>query len=414
MTGSLLFTIIIAILVLSYLKDEIIGYLNSKHFNDPIPDELKDVYDAEAYEKSQKYKLTNYRFLTFSGVFSITTNLLFFLLGGVSLVENCSLQITTNPILQSLAFFGILGVVTSIIQFPFDYYHTFVIEEKFGFNKSTKTIFITDKMKSLLMTLVLGGLFLYVIAWFYQQMGAGFWMYAWGIFIFFSLFMSLFYSNLIVPLFNKQTPLEAGSLRDKLQVYAQEQNFKLDNIFVIDGSKRSTKANAYFTGFGPKKRIVLYDTLINDLSEEEIVGVFAHEVGHYKKKHTILSLLLSLLLTGITLYVLGLLLGNTLLAEAFKVEKSSFHIGLLAFGILYNPISEITGLLMNLLSRKFEYQADDFAKETYNAEALVRSLKKLSKNSLSNLTPHSWNVFFNYSHPTLLQRVQNLKNTRTS
>lgn len=414
MTGSLLFTIIIAILVLSYLKDEIIGYVNAKHFNDAIPDELKDVYDAEAYEKSQKYKLANYKFLTFSGVFSFLTTLLFFLLGGVALVENWSLQITQDPILQSLVFFGIIGIATFFTQAPFDYYHTFVIEEKFGFNKSTKTIFITDKIKSLFMTLVLGGVFLYIIAWFYEQMEADFWLYAWGIFIFLSLFMSLFYSNLIVPLFNKQTPLEEGRLRDKLHAYAKEQDFKLNAIFVIDGSKRSTKANAYFTGFGPKKRIVLYDTLINDLTEEEIVGVFAHEVGHYKKKHTLFNLFLSLFLTGITLYILGLLLGNDLLAEAFKVEKSSFHIGLLAFGILYSPISEITGLLMNLLSRKFEYQADDFAKSTYDAASLISSLKKLSKNSLSNLTPHPWNVFFNYSHPTLLQRVLNLKNTRTS
>lgn len=414
MSGNLLFIIIIAILLISYLKEELIGYVNAKHFNDPVPEELNDVYDTEAYQKSQQYKLEKYKFLTFSGIFSIATTLLFFVLGGVAFVEQVSLQITNHVIFQSLVFMGIIGLAVSLVQVPFDYYHTFVIEQKYGFNKSTKKIFWTDKIKSAFMSAIIGGLMLYLVTWLYLKMGNNFWFYTWGIFSVFSLFMTMFYSNLIVPLFNKQTPLEEGGLRTKLEVYAKKQGFKLSNIYVIDGSKRSTKANAYFTGFGPNKRIVLYDTLINDLSEEEIVAVFAHEVGHYKRKHTIYNLLLSLCLTGLTLYIMGALLGNPILAKAFNVEKSSFHIGLLAFGILYSPISEATGLFMNIMSRKFEYQADNFAKETYASEPLITSLKKLSKNSLSNLTPHKWNVFFNYSHPTLLQRVLNLKNPRNS
>jgi STE24 endopeptidase len=219
----------------------------------------------------------------------------------------------------------------------------------------------------------------------------------------------MFYSKLIVPLFNKQTPLEEGSLRDKISAYAKTVGFKLDKIFVIDGSKRSTKANAYFSGFGSEKRVTLYDTLINELDEEEIVAVLAHEVGHYKKKHIIFNLISSILLTGLTLYILSIFISNPLLSNALGVKIPSFHVGLITFGLLYSPISEITGLVMNHFSRKFEYQADDYAKSTYNAESLITSLKKLSKNSLSNLTPHKAYVFMHYSHPTLLERVRNLK-----
>lgn len=414
MTGEILFVIIIAILVINFIKDEIISYTNAKHFNDPIPEVLNDVYDPKEYTKSQDYKSVNHKFSTFSGVFSFVITLYFFLLGGVAYVEQLTTSITQNTILQTLVFFGIVGLASSIIQIPFEYYQTFVIEEKFGFNKSTKKLYWIDKVKGLVMTMVLGGGLLFIITWLYTQFQNNFWWYTWIVFSVFTLFLTLFYSSLIVPLFNKQTPLESGSLKDKLCTYAKTQGFALHHIFVIDGSKRSTKANAYFTGFGPKKRIVLYDTLINDLSEEEIVAVFAHEVGHYKRKHTIFNIISSLLLTGFTLFILGFLLGNPLLADAFNVEKSSFHIGLLAFGILYSPISEFTGLFMNLFSRKFEYQADNFAKETYDGTYLISSLKKLSRNSLSNLTPHKWNVFFNYSHPTLLQRVLNLTNKTES
>lgn len=409
MTGSILFVIIISVLVVNYLKEEVISFVNAKHFNDPIPIELEDVYDKEEYQKSQSYKLTNHKFSSISGLFSFGITLLFFLLGGVAFVESIAVGITDNSIFQTLVFFGIVGLASSIIQIPFEFYQTFVIEEKFGFNKSTQKLFFIDKLKALLMTVVLGGGLLFVIAWLYAKTETHFWWYTWIVFAVFTLFLTLFYSSIIVPLFNKQTPLEEGSLKDKLYAYTSEQGFKLDNIYVIDGSKRSTKANAYFSGFGPKKRIVLYDTLIKDLTEEEIVAVFAHEVGHNKRKHTVFNMIVSLLLTGVTLYILGLLLGNSLLADAFDVKQSSFHIGLIAFGILYSPISEFTGVLMNIISRKFEYQADDFAKETYGGEFLISSLKKLSKNSLSNLTPHKWNVFFHYSHPTLLQRVLNLK-----
>jgi len=243
----------------------------------------------------------------------------------------------------------------------------------------------------------------------YQLTGNMFWIYAWIVVSAFSIFMAMFYSNLIVPLFNKQTPLEEGELRNAISDFSIKVGFKLDNIFVIDGSKRSTKANAYFTGLGAKKRIVLYDTLIDDLSTEELVAVLAHEIGHNKKKHVIQGLLIGLLQTGIVLFIFGLLVGNANLSKALGVEEANFHIGLIAFGVLYSPISFVTGIFGNMLSRKNEYQADRFAAENYKPEALAGALKMLSINNLSNLTPHKKYVFFHYSHPTLLQRLAFLK-----
>lgn len=409
MTPKILFIILIAILILSFIVDTLLDYLNAKQFDDKIPSELSDVYNEEEYKKSQAYKKENARFSNMSSLFSLGLTLVFFIFKGFAYVDNFARQITDNEIFIALLFFGIIMIGSNIITMPFSYYHTFVIEEKYGFNKSTKKLFWLDQLKGLLLTIVVGGLILYLIVWFYQKTGINFWIYTWVFVAFFSIFMTLFYSSLIVPIFNKQTPLEEGELKDEINKFAKKVGFKLDNIFVIDGSKRSTKANAYFSGFGVKKRIVLYDTLINDLEIDEIVGVLAHEIGHYKKKHVFINMILSIGLTGLTLFVLSLLINNNLLSEALSVSKPSFHIGLITFGVLYSPISEITGLLMNLLSRKFEYQADNYAKEEFNGASLISSLKKLSKNSLSNLTPHKSYVFWHYSHPTLLQRVLNLK-----
>lgn len=244
---------------------------------------------------------------------------------------------------------------------------------------------------------------------FYQSTGPNFWIYAWAMVAVVILFINLFYSRLIVPLFNKQTPLQEGSLKSSIENYAQKVGFELQNIFVIDGSKRSTKANAYFSGFGKEKRITLFDTLINDLSEDEIVAVLAHEVGHYKRKHIIVNLIVSLLTTGLTLFILSLFINHPEISLAIGVSTPSFHAALVGFALLYSPISEITGLVMNYLSRKFEFQADDFAKTTFAATPLVSSLKKLSKKSLSNLTPHPAYVFVHYSHPPLVERIRNLK-----
>ncbi len=409
MTAQTLFYIIIGIIIVNFFKDKFLDAINSKHYNDPIPEELKDVYNTEDYKKSQAYKTTNYKFGIWSSLFSIVLTLVFLFLDGFEYVDNIARGYSDKPIVIALIFFGIIMIASDIITTPFAYYKTFIIEEKFGFNKTTKKLFILDKLKGLVMMITLGGGIIALIVWFYQLTGNQFWLYAWGIVTLFTVFMNMFYSKLIVPLFNKQTPLENGDLRNKISDYAKSVGFNLNKIFIIDGSKRSTKANAYFSGFGSEKRVTLYDTLVNDLNHEEIVAVLAHEVGHYKKKHIIFNLVTSILLTGLTLYILSIFISNPLLSNAIGVEISSFHVGLIAFGLLYSPISELTGLLMNYVSRVFEYQADDYAKNTYKAEPLITSLKKLSKNSLSNLTPHKAYVFMHYSHPTLLERVRNLK-----
>ncbi|WP_136479928.1 M48 family metallopeptidase [Cognatitamlana onchidii] len=409
MSSQSLFYIIIAIIVINFIIDKILDTLNAKHFNDTLPKELEDVYDEQEYKKSQNYKGTTYKFGLFSSTFSTILTIAFLMFDGFEFVDNIARNTSNNPIIIALVFFGIIMIGNDILATPFSYYSTFVIEEKFGFNKTTKKTFFLDKIKGWLMMTIIGGCILALIIWFYQATGNLFWLYAWGVVAAFTLFMNMFYSKLIVPLFNKQTPLETGTLRDKISEYAKTVGFKLDKIFVIDGSKRSTKANAYFSGFGREKRVTLYDTLINDLEDEEIVAVLAHEVGHYKKKHIIFNLVASILLTGLTLYILSLFISNPLLSQALGVNIPSFHIGLIAFGLLYSPISEVTGLIMNIFSRKFEYQADNYAKNTYKGEPLITSLKKLSKNSLSNLTPHPAYVFMHYSHPTLLERIKNLR-----
>ncbi|WP_158843994.1 M48 family metallopeptidase [Algibacter sp. L1A34] len=409
MNANTLFYIIIGIIIISFIVDKVLDALNAKHFNDVLPEDLKDVYDDEAYKKSQNYKATNYKFGLLTSTFSVILTLAFLWFDGFEFIDNIARSYSENPIFVALIFFGIIMIGSDILTTPFSYYSTFVIEEKFGFNKTTIKTFFLDKIKGWFMMAIVGGAILSSIIWFYEATGNQFWLYAWALVAVFSLFMNMFYSKLIVPLFNKQTPLEAGSLRDNISEYAKTVGFKLDKIFVIDGSKRSTKANAYFSGFGNEKRVTLYDTLINDLDEDEIVAVLAHEVGHYKKKHIIFNLATSILLTGFTLFILSLFISNPILSQALGVETPSFHIGLIAFGMLYAPISEITGLIMNLFSRKFEYQADDYAKNTYKAEPLITSLKKLSKNSLSNLTPHKAYVFMHYSHPTLQERIGNLR-----
>ena len=409
MTPTTVFYIIIAILVIDFIFDQVLDALNAKHFEDNLPPELQDVYKDEEYERSQAYKKTRYKFGILTSTFSLLLTLAFFFLDGFAWVDGIARSIANNEILIALIFFGIIMIGSDILTTPFSYYSTFVIEEKFGFNKTTKKTFFLDKIKGWLMMAIIGGGILALIIWFYEFSGKNFWIYAWALVAIFSVLMNMFYSKLIVPLFNKQTPLEEGSLRTKIETYAKTVGFTLDKIFIIDGSKRSTKANAYFSGFGSEKRITLFDTLVNDLEEDEIVAVLAHEVGHYKKKHIIYNLFTGIITTGFTLWLLSLFVSSPLLSQALGVEETSFHIGLIAFGILYSPISEITGLLMNLLSRKFEYQADDYAKKTFGSAPLISSLKKLSSNSLSNLTPHPTYVFFHYSHPTLLQRIQNLK-----
>ena len=409
MTSDTLFYILISILIISFIVDKVLDALNAKHYKDPIPPELSDVYEEEDYLKSQNYKKANDRFSSIASSISLVVTLFFFYLDGFAFVDEWARTFSDNTIIIALLFFGSIMFASDLLSTPFSYYHTFIIEEKFGFNKTTLKTFLVDKIKGWLMSAILGGLLLSIIIWFYEAVGSNFWLYAWGIIAVFVFLMNMFYARLIVPLFNKQTPLCDGSLKTKIQDYAQKVGFKLDKIVVIDGSKRSTKANAYFSGFGSEKRVTLFDTLIKDLEEEEIVAVLAHEVGHYKRKHILFNLIISILIMGFTFWLLSLFIGNPILSEALNVASPSFHIGLIAFGILYSPISELTGLIMNFISRIFEYQADNYAKETFDAAPLISGLKKLNKNSLSNLTPHPAYVFVYYSHPTLLQRYHNMK-----
>ena len=409
MTSDTLFYILISILMISFIVDKVLDALNAKHFKDPIPPELSDVYEEEDYLKSQNYKKANDRFSSIASSISLVVTLFFFYLDGFAFVDEWARTFSDNTIIIALLFFGSIMFASDLLSTPFSYYHTFIIEEKFGFNKTTLKTFLVDKIKGWLISAILGGLLLSTIIWFYEAVGSNFWLYAWGIIAVFVFFINMFYARLIVPLFNKQTPLSDGSLKTKIQDYAQKVGFKLDKIVVIDGSKRSTKANAYFSGFGSEKRVTLFDTLIKDLEEEEIVAVLAHEVGHYKRKHILFNLIISILIMGFTFWLLSLFIGNPILSEALNVASPSFHIGLIAFGILYSPISELTGLIMNFISRIFEYQADNYAKETFDAAPLISGLKKLNKNSLSNLTPHPAYVFVYYSHPTLLQRYHNVK-----
>ncbi len=405
---EIIFYIIIGILIFDYALEQFLDYLNSTKRSSELPNELKGIYDKEKYKKQQNYDKETSRFGFITSSFSLIIMMLMLFLSGFALANVYVESITENAIFQALIFFGILMFASDIINIPFSVYSTFVIEEKFGFNKTTAKIFVLDKIKGWLISAILGGGILSLIIWFYTITTDLFWIYAWGAVSAFTIFFTMFYSSIIVPLFNKQTPLEEGELKTAIQEFSNKVGFKLDNVFVINGSKRSTKANAYFSGLGPKKRIVLYDTLINDLETEELVAVLAHEIGHYKKKHVFKNIAISILQTGLIFYLLSLFISNPLLSNALGVSKPNFHIGLIAFGLLYSPISLITDLFMNIFSRKNEYEADRFAKENYNGEYLISALKKLSINNLSNLSPHKTYVFFHYSHPPLLERIKAL------
>lgn len=407
--AEILFVLIIVLIVGDYLLERILDYLNTKHMSAELPDELQGIYDADSYRKSQEYQKEKQRFGMLTSTFSFILILVMLFADGFALLDQLVREITGNQVLMAVLFFGILGLAADILSTPFSVYHTFVIEEKYGFNKTGPVTFVTDKLKGWLIGGLIGGGILALITWIYTLSEEWFWLIAWGAIAVFTIFMSMFYSNIIVPLFNKQRPLEEGELRGAIEDFADKVGFKLKDIYVIDGSKRSSKANAYFTGLGPKKRIVLFDTLIEKHSVEELTAILAHEIGHYKLKHTREGLILSLLQMGVMLFVLNLFISSPALSEALGAESSSFHMGILTFGLLYSPISLLIGLLMNARSRKNEYAADRFAGKRYDPDALMLALKKLSTDHLSNLQPHPAYVKFYYSHPPLLQRLKALR-----
>jgi STE24 endopeptidase len=378
-------------------------------WSDVLPVKLKGICDEEEYKKTQLYHKENNKLSFWSSTFNLAVILVMIIVGGFALIDNFARTFTVNAVIVSLVFFGIIGFVSDIINIPFSCYDTFVIEKKYGFNTMTIRTFITDHIKSWFLALLVGIPVLGLITWFYYKSGKNFWLYAWGLITLFSVFINLFYSELIVPLFNKQIPLPEGSLRTMIETFSQKTGFRLRNIYIIDGSKRSTKANAYFSGFGPKKRIVLYDTLQKELSDEEIVAVLAHEIGHYKKKHVLLNLFISVLITGLMLFLLSVVVNSPSLSQALGSRNASFHLGLIVFGILYSPLSLLIGLLTNHISRKNEFAADRFVKENFRPEILAMALKKLSVKNLSNMIPHPAYVFFHYSHPPLLLRLDKLE-----
>lgn len=405
MNSETIFIIIVVFLCLDFVLERVLEYVNSKHMSPVLPDSLKDIYDEKEYGRFQAYKRENGRLDSWSSGFSFIVMIVFLVAGGFGWYNGWVVAWTDSIVLQTILFVVGLSLVSSVLDIPFDYYATFRIEEKYGFNKTTRRVYWLDTVKELLLSLVLGCVLLALVVWFYTWAGPYFWLYAWGAVTVFSVFMAMFYSQLIVPLFNKQTPLQEGSLRDKIRAFAEKVGFKLDNIYVIDGSKRSTKANAYFTGLGPKKRVVLYDTLIDDLTEEEIVAVLAHEIGHYRKRHTLRSMGVSILQMGIILWLFSLCVNCAALSEALGGDRTYFQLGLIAFAILYSPVSLVLGIGMNVWSRHNEYEADGFAARNYEGAYLVSGLKKISVKSLSNLTPHPLYEYIYYSHPSLLKRI---------
>jgi STE24 endopeptidase len=403
-----IFYLIIGIVTFDFLFEGTLDYLNMKHFSPVIPAELEGIYEPDKYKRSQDYLKANSSVSMISSTVMFLALIIVLFAHGFAWLDTVTRTLSSSLYLRTLIFFGILGLASTLLSLPFEIYSTFVVEEKFEFNKTTKRTYILDKVKGLFLGAILGGGILLFIQWASLKGGQLFWIITIAGIGFIMIFMAMFYTSLIVPLFNKLQPLEDGPLKSAIQAFADLSGFTLSNIYIMNGSKRSTKANAYFSGLGPKKKIILYDTLLDVLETDEIVSVLAHEIGHYKKKHIYKGLLLSLFQLGIMLLLLWWTLGNPVFSLALGADQSSFYLGLLSFAILYTPISFLLGTVMNVFSRKHEYQADHFAAQHSMAKNLTHSLIKLSESSLSNLTPHPAYVFFNYSHPTLIQRKKAL------
>jgi STE24 endopeptidase len=401
--------LLMGVVTFGFLFEKTLSFLNSSRPVPSIPQTLDQYVDEKKLHESHRYQRTYYKFglLTGSISFLITIGLIYF--GVFGWVDQWLSQWISHPLLLSLAYFGIIFIGSDILSLPFDYYQTFVIEEKFGFNKSTKATYFSDKIKGYVLSIIVGGGLLAVLLWLVHQIGKDFWWQFWLIAAAFMVFVNLFYTSLILPLFNKLTPLEDGELRNKIIHYTMQVNFPLENLFVIDGSKRSSKANAFFSGFGKRKKVVLYDTLIEQHTPDELVAVLAHEIGHYKKKHIISGMISGILQIGILLFILAQFIHSEAMSLALGGSQMAIHLNIIGFTMLFSPISMIIGIFMNMVSRKNEFEADAYAKETYDGKPLAEALKTLSINSLSNINPHPWYVFVNYSHPPLLERLKKLE-----
>jgi STE24 endopeptidase len=407
MTLNIFAVIILAALLFEFVLKFTGNLLNLQSLKREIPPVLQGIYKPEEYRKSQEYLRVNTRFGLVESSFSLLILLVFWITGGFNWFYGIIAGWNLSPVFAGLLYIGILLLAYMALQLPFNIYSTFVIEERFGFNKTTRRTFILDLIKGFFLGVILGGLILAGVLALFQYAGEFAWLYCWAAVVVFSLAMQYVAPTWIMPLFNKYTPMTEGELRDAILKYAGSVNFPVKNIYVMDGSKRSTKSNAFFTGFGNNKRIALFDTLIAQHTVPEMVAVLAHEVGHYKKKHILQSMIISVLHMGVLFYLLSLFVTNAGLYQAFSITKQPIYAGLLFFGLLYTPIELVLGIVMEMISRKNEYEADRFAAETIeDPRSLVNGLKELSATNLSNLTPHPFYVFINYSHPPLLQRIE--------
>ncbi len=400
--------IILSALLIDYVIEIITDVLNIKAMNTGLPEEFEGVYDPDTYNKSQEYTKTNTRFGLIVSTFDLAVILSFWFFGGFSYLDTWTRELALHPIWTGLIYIGVLMLFKTVLSLPFSIYSTFVIEERFEFNKTTPKTFILDMIKGLLLAVIIGGPLLAGILAFFQFTGDLAWFYCWIVTIIFTLFIQFIAPTWIMPLFNKFTPLEDGELKESIFKYADKIKYPLSGLFVMDGSKRSAKSNAFFTGFGKNKRIALFDTLIEKHSVKELVAVIAHEVGHYKKKHILKGIIISILHTGAVFFLLSIFLSHNGLYEAFYIDEMSIYTGLIFFGMLFSPIEMFLSIFMNIFSRKNEYEADNFAATTTGdgGGPMIDALKKLSKNNLSNLTPHPLNVFLNYSHPPVLERIK--------
>lgn len=413
--------IILSALLLDYLIGLVGDVLNMRAMKKEIPVEFEGVYDAESYAKSQAYTRERTRFGLLSGTFSLAILLGFWFAGGFEWLDEIVRGFSLGAVSTGVVYIALLMMMQSVISLPFGIYSTFVIEEKYGFNKTTPSLFITDRIKSIGLGAIIGIPLLATILWFFETYGGEAWIWLWGVLTLFTLGLQYIAPTWIMPIFNKFEPLEDESLKEKLLQYADRVQFGLKDIFMMDGSKRSTKSNAFFTGFGKNKRIALFDTLLDKHSHDEILAVVAHEVGHYKRRHIVKGMILSVLHSGIVLWLLSRFLTDPALYEAFFVSTPSVYAGLIFFGMLYQPVEMILGILLNRQSRKHEYEADAFAVETAMdsdwsraANAMTNALKTLSLHNLSNLTPHPFYVFMNYSHPPVLERIRAIRERSSS
>ncbi|WP_320171011.1 M48 family metallopeptidase [Maridesulfovibrio sp.] len=384
--------------------------LNRKALSPILPQEFTGIFDPDEYSRSQAYAKTEMGFENITGALSTAATILFIIFGGFNAIDLLARSFGFADIGTGLIFFACLGLLSELLSLPFSLYHTFVIEEKFGFNKTDLKTFVTDKIKGCLLTVIIGGIILGGILLFFNAAGKTAWLWCWIFTVLITIGVQYIAPAWILPLFNKFTPIEDGELKDKIETFAAANGFELNGIFMIDGSKRSTKANAYFTGFGKKKRIALFDTLVQELGADEIVAVLAHEIGHCKLGHIRKMMIMSILNTGVVFLLMSFFLGNSQLFAAFGMEHISVHAGLVFFALLYTPVSLVLSIFSNIRSRKHEYEADNFsAEKTGHPEALISGLKKLSVSSLSNLTPHPFYVWLEYSHPPVIKRIENLK-----